>query len=641
MQSDVDKLSNQSKARTLDSVLDAGLDAGLWDSFVLAKSSNELCTAWLALLCEQILDVSLAAVLVESQEAKTYVPMAVWPEANPSMARLAKVVESCLRERRGVILSSSQLEDVPTENASFEYSADLISNLENLTQISYPILLEQQVVAVVVLEVSARNLDESNIFRQIHWASAWLINLLSGRELQNAVAARDRVSSILEVVAITLRHSKLQQALYETVNELRQRLDCTKAAIGLISNAKIKLVALSEAANIEKHTSLSKAYISAMEEAYDHGKILQLDQSSAVNKHIGHQALIKISGAAFVVSCPLYEGGRIVGVLTLERASKSFDAAEIDWLDTFTSMIAPVVLQRKKAERISFLKLLDEKKLILGKLFGPNNLMWKCVAIFTLILVLVLAFAHIDYRVTAKTVIEGEIQRAVSAPFDGFIAAGYVRAGDAVKQGQLLASLDDRDLIIEKVRWSSEYDQYENRLRESMATHDLVAVQVLSAQLSQAEAELSLVNKKIGYAKLLAPFDGLVVSGDLSQQAGTPIEVGKKLFDIAPLHSYRVIMQVDEREIRHVKVGQTGKLVITGIAGEPIPLKVQKITPVATAQDGKNFFRVEASLSGASIRLRPGMEGVGKIITRSQSLWWILMHGFTDWLRLTLWTWIP
>ena len=267
--------------------------------------------------------------------------------------------------------------------------------------------------------------------------------------------------------------------------------------------------------------------------------------------------------------------------------------------------------------------------------------MWKSIAVLTLILILVLMFVHIDYRVTAKTVIEGEVQRAISAPFDGFIAAGYVRAGDSVKHGQLLASLDDRDLIIEKVRWSSEYDQYENRLRESMATHDLVAVQVLSAQLSQAEAELNLVNKKIGYAKIVAPFDGFVVSGDLSQQAGTPVEVGKKLFDIAPLDSYRVILQVDEKEVRHVKAGQLGKLVVTGIVGEPIPLKVQKVTPVATAQDGKNFFRVEASLSDKSVRLRPGMEGVGKIVTHEQSLWWILMHEFTDWLRLTLWAWIP
>jgi hypothetical protein len=82
-------------------------------------------------------------------------------------------------------------------------------------------------------------------------------------------------------------------------------------------------------------------------------------------------------------------------------------------------------------------------------------------------------------------------------------------------------------------------------------------------------------------------------------------------------------------------------LVITGIAGDPIPLTIQKVTPVATAEDGKNFFRVEASLSEVSTRLRPGMEGIGKVVTDRHSLWWVLIHSFTDWLTLTLWTWIP
>jgi len=35
------------------------------------------------------------------------------------------------------------------------------------------------------------------------------------------------------------------------------------------------------------------------------------------------------------------------------------------------------------------------------------------------------------------------------------------------------------------------------------------------------------------------------------------------------------------------------------------------------------------------------MEGVGKIEVGRRRLWWILMHSFTDWLTLSLWTWMP
>lgn len=604
-----------------------------WEAFVTAKTSNELCSAWLSLLCEQISGMRLAAVLVEGQEAQTYVPMAVWPEANPNMSRLAKVVETSLRERRGVVQTAppEQLNDADSS----------LQNLSPLTQLSYPLILEQRVVAVVCMEVDCAHHDVNHIFRQIYWGSAWLTSLFAGRALQEAVIARARASSVLELLAIALRHGKLQQALFETVNELRQRLDCAKTAIGLVNHANIKLVALSEAATFEKHTTLSKAYLHAMEEVHDIGKLIQYDDATPNLNYPMHQALAQISGADSIVSCPLFEGGRVIGALVLERTAKGFDTSDVVLVESFSEMVAPIIAQRKEAEKSSIARLLDEGKSVLAKLFGPKHLIWKTAALAFILLVLVLKFVQIEYRVTAKTVIEGEVQRAISAPFDGFVKESFVRAGDTVKQGQLLASLDERDLLIEKSRWSSERDQYENRLRESMATHDLVSIQVLSAQLNQAEAELNLVNKKIGYSKLIAPFDGLVVSGDLSQQISAPIEVGKKLFEIAPLSSYRVILQVDEREIRHIKIAQSGQLVVTGIAGEPIPLKIQKITPVATAQDGRNFFRVEAHIAEASKRLRPGMEGVGKIETGRRSLWWILMHSFTDWLRLSLWNYMP
>lgn len=607
--------------------------ASPWDAFINANTSNELCQAWLALICEQIPGASAAAVLVENQEMQIYVPMAVWPKASPSMGRLAKIVELCLRDRRGVVESTAspqQVEDAPDR-----------LDLSHLTRIAYPILLEQRVSAVVAVEAECDEGEVNKIFRDIHWASAWLSSLLTGRELEEAITAKAHVGSVLEVIAVVLRHGKLQQVLFEMVNELRQRLGCARVAIGLVSNDSVKLTALSEAATFEKNTSLAKAYMRAMEEAYDHGKMELLNASSEMSHFPMHRELMQISGSRSVISCPLSEGGRIMGVLVLEASGKAFDDEKLAWLDAFTAMAAPIILQRKKAEQNGWLRLADEAQSVLAKLFGPRYLIWKAAAAFLVVVLASLLLVHIDYRVTAKTVIEGEIQRVISAPFDGFVGSAFVRAGDTVKQGQLLANLDDRELMIEKARWASERDQYDNRLREAMATHDLSEVQVLGAQLNQAEAELNLVTKKIEYAHLLAPFDGLVISGDLSQQVGAPVEVGKKLFEIAPLQSYRVILQIDERDIRHIKIGQSGMLVITGIAGDAMPLAIQKVTPVATAEDGKNFFRVEASLSDASTRLRPGMEGIGKVVTDRHSLWWVLIHSFTDWLTLTLWTWMP
>ena len=51
--------------------------------------------------------------------------------------------------------------------------------------------------------------------------------------------------------------------------------------------------------------------------------------------------------------------------------------------------------------------------------------------------------------------------------------------------------------------------------------------------------------------------------------------------------------------------------------------------------------RVEARLDRRDLKLRPGMEGVGKINAGEQSYAWIWTHRLSDWLRLQIWTWLP
>jgi hypothetical protein len=46
-------------------------------------------------------------------------------------------------------------------------------------------------------------------------------------------------------------------------------------------------------------------------------------------------------------------------------------------------------------------------------------------------------------------------------------------------------------------------------------------------------------------------------------------------------------------------------------------------------------------MDGGLHRLRPGMEGVGKVKAGRQSLIWIWTHSLVDWLKLSLWTWLP
>lgn len=602
---------------------DSEAETSAWSAFVTARTADEHCYAWLTLVCGRVTGAHAAAVLIENLDDGNFVPIAVWPRGSRDLARLGGAVEMALRSRQGAV--KAVVEPVPA------------------THIAYPIKVDERIAGVVVIEAASSQVDVGLIMREIHWGGAWLANLLAGRELSEAVRGKERVGSVLETTAIALRHGKLQQALFDVANTLRQRFDCARVAIGVTNGVSVRLAALSEAATFEKHTTLVKAYEQAMDEAHDEGRAVlsPAGDGAAGLRAPKHDDLRAISGADAVLSYPLMLGGGCIGVVCLERESAAFTAEDLAWLDAFSALVAPIIHQRRHAEFGVVRRLGQDGRAVLERLVGPRHLAWKAGSAAAAILMATLVLLPIEYRVSARTVIEGEVQRVVAAPFEGFVGAAFVRAGDTVKADQLLAQLDDRELRIEETRWSSERDQYDNRLRESMANHDLTAMQVIGAQLRQASAQLALVTEKIARSRMTAPFDGVVVSGDLSQQIGAPVETGKKLFEIAPLQSYRIILQVDERDIRHIRMGQAGRLVMTGIVAEPMEFEVAKVTPVATGQDGRNFFRVEAVLTEASPRLRPGMEGVGKIEVGSHSLWWVLTHSFTDWLVLALWKWMP
>ena len=133
--------------------------------------------------------------------------------------------------------------------------------------------------------------------------------------------------------------------------------------------------------------------------------------------------------------------------------------------------------------------------------------------------------------------------------------------------------------------------------------------------------------------------DGVIVTGDLSQELGAPVDKGQRLFEIAPLAEYRVMLEVDEREVGVLAAGQTGQLALVGLPGKTLPLTVDRITPISSQSEGRNFFLVEAKLAETPDALRPGMDGVAKVSIGERRLAWIWIHEMTEWLGLLAWRW--
>ena len=199
-----------------------------------------------------------------------------------------------------------------------------------------------------------------------------------------------------------------------------------------------------------------------------------------------------------VCSIPLPRGESLLGVLTLERLTDHpFAPAEIALCEAVAALAGPILDTQRREDRWLVAKAAEALHTQLGRLCGPRYVVRKLVVLALLALGIFFATFQADYRVAASTVLEPEVRRAVLAPFDGYIADAPKRAGELVRAGEVLCTLDDRDLKLERLKWRSQREQYAKQYQQALAQRHAALGQIITAQIAQAEAELALVEEHL------------------------------------------------------------------------------------------------------------------------------------------------
>ncbi len=608
----------------------ARAESAAWARFAAPADATELYAAWLALAAQQLERARAALLLTREGEAVAFSVAAAWPDPRRDLQYLGPVAQQVLERGEGLVLGPDGQPDPASDGVA---------------HVGYPLIVAGQMHGAVVFDIGPGPLaDLQHALRRIHWGSAWLIDHFRATMLQQREVELARSGLLNEAMATAMQYAKLQPSALSVANELAARMQCDRVSVGFEASGQVTPLVMSNTATFDKRSDLVRWVGEAMDEVLDLGVAVQVpapagDELGA----LAHEETARQLTVQAMLSVPIRHESQTVGVMTFERREgPPFAAAERELATALGVMLGPVWSLQQANERSTLGRWRDAARDGLREVAGPSHPGLKLGLALGALALLVVGFWQTDYRVSARTVVEGSTQIAAVAPFQGFLAEGLVRAGETVRAGQPMARLDDRDLKLERSRWQAERDQLQRRYRVAQSQADRATMGVLAAQVNQAEAQLALAEERISRATVVAPFDGVVVSGDLSQQLGSPVETGKLLFEVAPLQGYRVMMQVDDREIAQLAIGQGGDVVLSGMPDRKLPITVKRITPVATQRDGQNLFTVEAVIDGSSpVGLRPGMEGIGKVVVGERSLLWLWTHGFVDWLRLALWKWMP
>jgi len=448
-------------------------------------------------------------------------------------------------------------------------------------------------------------------------------------------------AQLLQLQSSILSQERFAAAATAFATELAILMHADRVAIGFLERSQTRVVAVSHTVTFQAYAEQFSAIGAAMDEALEQQASIRHPDSPEAKPRItaAHAALTRREGGA-VASIPMVDHGVAFGALTLTRREvEAFSDEEIAQCEQISRSVGPILRLKRDNEQSWTSRLNQTLRSSALRLVEPGNLTLKAGLGSAVLALAALTFIPVDFRVGAPARIEGAIQRALVAPVDGFLRELHARPGDHVKTDQVLAELAQEDLRLDQRKWESELAQHENAASAALARSDRAQFVVAQARAEEARAQLELANSQLARTRLVAPFDGIVIAGDLTQSLGAPVQRGQTLLTVAPDQQFRLLIEVDERDIDTVQTGSKGSLVLGALIGRSLPFTVARITPMATSRDGRNFFEVEGRFDGVPSDLRPGLQGVAKIEAGSRTTAWIWTHRFTEWLRLTAWSW--
>jgi len=212
----------------------------------------------------------------------------------------------------------------------------------------------------------------------------------------------------------------------------------------------------------------------------------------------------------------------------------------------------------------------------------------------------------LEVKVVSVGTIEPEHRVLVAAQTEGVVTELAVREGDRVAKGQLLARLDDREILAQLAEAEARLAEAEGQWRraQTLIQEGLVTAaeaDATRASFQVAQARVQALRTRLSFTRISAPVSGVVVTRH--------VELGSLVGPRSPvveLAAGRLVLRVPVSELDVVKlsVGDLATVVVDALGGAPLEARVARIFPAA--DPASRQVTVELVLQQPPPTLKPG-----------------------------------
>jgi RND family efflux transporter MFP subunit len=211
-----------------------------------------------------------------------------------------------------------------------------------------------------------------------------------------------------------------------------------------------------------------------------------------------------------------------------------------------------------------------------------------------------------------------------------------VKLGDRVRRGQVLAKVEDREIVeqvrqaeasqevskatirqreadlnVARVNFDRSKNLFERQLLAKQALDDaesrylaaLAQVDLSKAQLTQNDARLQELRINLENTRVVSPVDGFV--GKRTVDPGAMVNTNTAIASVVDISKLRLVANVVEKDLRMVSPGDMAVVEVDAYPGEKFNGKIARVSPVL--DPATRTAAMEVEIPNAEYKLKPGM----------------------------------
>jgi len=222
--------------------------------------------------------------------------------------------------------------------------------------------------------------------------------------------------------------------------------------------------------------------------------------------------------------------------------------------------------------------------------------------------------------ITATGTLERRREMALSFRIAGVLTRVAVEAGDAVRAGQVLATIDPAGVDARQQSSSADLDKARRDLERAKILYAKgyvakVRVDDAESAVRSATAAYSGAAFDRRWAQLVSPASGVVL--ERKAQAGEVVQPGQAVVSVADLNSPLVLrVPLPDREVAGIGVGAAVAVTVDALPGQTLTGHVTRVGQSADARTGSVIVEIEVA---ARPDLRSGQIASAHITSRAAS----------------------